>query len=96
MELKTVTVVHPHDRTKKMVINERDFDRNVHLLWEDHVKRAIRKEEAAEKKAVKKKADDKKKADEAKKKSDEEAAKKKADEESDKKKVDEVRKEYKR
>jgi len=82
MELKTVTVVHPHDRTKKMVINERDFDRNVHLLWEDHVKRAIRKEEAAEKKkvvdakAAKKRAEDKKKAEEAadKKKADEKAA----------------------
>jgi len=80
MKLETIKVVHLEDGTKPMIINESDYDPDVHVLWEKHLKEAlkqreldIKKRKAKEEKkrklvAERKAAEAKKKAEEAKKK----------------------------
>jgi len=80
MKLETIKVVHLEDGTKPMIINKSDYDKNVHVLWEKHLKDAL-KQQDRDIKRRKAKEDKKrrlvaeKKAEEAKKKT-EEAAKK--------------------
>ena len=91
MKLETVKVVHLEDGTKPMIINESDYDPNVHVLWEKHLKKALKQQELD---IQKRKAKEEKK---RKKVAEEKAAaeKKKADDEA-KKKADEKAKIYKK